>query len=123
MAGWAQKIIGYVTGNGAEVTAGNRLRVDLETDAATNPDQVGGVRFFSENDPGARTGTPLIWAPETDGDSRLRVAQDILHDCETFNYTAQNTGKHFYANTTMVNAWSAAGLTTNSGNIVTTTTG
>lgn len=92
-------------------------------DAAAAPAGVGGVRLFSENDAGTATGTAYLVSPETDDDYRLRVAQEALFDCETFNYTAQNTGKHAYRNTTMTNGWTAAGLTTNSGNITTTTTG
>lgn len=110
-------IEGIVSTNGAEVDANNRLKVNLDTGA--NPAQVGGVRFFSENDADSN----YLASPETDDDYRLRVAQETIFDTETFNYTAQSTGKHTYANTTMTNAWSAAGLTTNSGNITTTTTG
>lgn len=110
-------IEGIVSANGAEVDANNRLKVNLDTGA--NPAQVGGVRFFSENDAASN----YLVSPETDDDYRLRVAHETVFDTETFNYTAQSTGKHTYANTTMTNAWSAAGLTTNSGNITTTTTG
>jgi hypothetical protein len=110
-------IEGIVSANGAEVDANNRLKVNLDT--GTNPAQVGGVRFFSENDAASN----YLVSPETDDDYRLRVAPETVFDSETFNYTAQSTGKHTYANTTMTNAWSAAGLTTNSGNITTTTTG
>jgi hypothetical protein len=90
---------------------------------ATTPARVGAIRMFSENDSGGATGTPYLVSPETDADYRLRIANEALFDCETFNYTAQNTGKFNYRNTTMTNAWSAAGLTTNSGNITTITTG
>ena len=110
-------IEGIVSANGAEVDANNRLKVNLDTGA--NPAQVGGVRFFSENDADSN----YLVSPETDNDYRLRVAQETIFDTETFNYTAQNTGKHAYANTTMANTWAASGLTTNSGNITTTTTG
>jgi len=90
---------------------------------ASTPARVGAIRMFSENDTGSKTGTPYLESPETDADYRLRVSMEALFDCETFNYTAQNTGKFNYRNTTMTNAWSAAGLTTNSGNITTITTG
>lgn len=119
--GWANKLIGWASGNGVEVDANNRLKVSL-ADSAT-PAQVGGVRVFSENDTGSITGTASLVSPESDEDYRLRVSQESVFDTETFNYTAQNTGKHTYGNTTMTNAWTAAGLTTNSGNITTTTTG
>lgn len=79
--------------------------------------------MFSENDSGTKTGARYTASPETDDDYRLRISTEALFDNETFNYVAQNTGKFVYRNTTMTNAWTAAGLTTNSGNITTTTTG
>lgn len=121
MAGF--RIEGNTSGNVAEVNTSNQLKVVPETDAATNPGNVGGMRIFSENDTGTKTGAAYLVSPETDDDYRLRVAHETLFDCETFNYTAQNTGKYAYRNTTMANTWAASGLTTNSGNITTTTTG
>jgi hypothetical protein len=112
---------GAVTGNGAEVTATGQAKVILPTgDVAAD---VAAARLFSENDAGDSLGTPKLVSPETDFDYRLRVATEALFDSETFNYTAQNTGKHAYRNTTMTLGWTAAGLTSNSGNITTTTTG
>jgi hypothetical protein len=50
-------------------------------DAAAAPAGVGGTRMFSENDPGAITGTPYLVSPETSTDYRLRVGLDtILYD-------------------------------------------
>ena len=115
------RIEGDTSGNVAEVTTGNALKVAFPR--ATVPADVGSVGFYSVNDEGDALGAPYLVSPETDDDSRLRVAHDAIFDTETFNYTAQNTGKHVYRNTTMAFAWSAAGLTTNSGNITTTTTG
>jgi hypothetical protein len=115
------RIEGNTSGNVAEVDATNRLLVKLPD--ATTPANVGGVRLFSENDTGSVSGTPYLVSPETDDDFRLRVAHECIFDTETFNYTAQNTGKFIYRNTTMAFAWTAAGLITNSGNITTTTTG
>jgi len=83
----------------------------------------GAVAAFSENDAGTQTGARLVASPETDADSRQRTAVDTLLDIETFNYTSQNTGKHFYSFTTMTGAWLAGGFTTNSASITTTTTG
>lgn len=114
-------IVGGVSGNKVEVDASNRLLVKLPD--STTPANVGAIRFLSENDTGTKTGTPYLPSPETDDDARLRIASEAIFDSETFNYTAQNTGKYIYRNTTMTNAWSAAGLTTNSGNITTITTG
>lgn len=107
------RVEGNVSGNVAEVTTGNAIKVALETDAATYPARIGGVRFFSENDAGTISGTPTLLSPETDYDYRLRVSNDIIMDTESFNYTAQNTGKHSYTTNTMTMGWTAAGLTTN----------
>jgi hypothetical protein len=114
---------GNSTAGLANVDSAYQLLVVTEKDVTNNPENVGGIKIFSENDDGKVTGTPYLASPETDDDYRLRVAQDALLDTETINYVAQNTGKHTYANTTMAIAWSAAGLITNSGNITTTTTG
>jgi len=91
-------------------------------DAAT-PEGVGAVRMFSENDTGDVTGTPILKSPETDDDYRLRTSSEVMLDAETFNYAAQNTGKHIYRSTTMANAWTANGLQVNSGSITTINTG
>ena len=115
-------IRGSGSGTGAEVTTTNRLKVDLETDVATNPGNVGGVRCFSENDTGYVLGTPSLMSPEVDSDFRIRTANDVLLDDETFNYVAQNTGKHFYNTNTLAFAWTAGNLITNSGNTTTTNT-
>jgi len=71
--------------------------------------------MFSENDPGTITGTPYVYSPETDEDFRLRVAQDTPLDNELFNYTAQNTGKHYLIAATFSSSFSAAGLAVNTG--------
>lgn len=82
-----------------------------------------GPAVFMENDPGVVTGARFVRSPEVDSDYRLRVAHDTILDRETFNYTAQNTGKFSHAFTTLTATVSAAGLLTNSGNITTTATG
>lgn len=115
------RIEGNTSGNVAEVDASNQIKV--VTGTAETPASVGGMRIYSENDAGAVTGTAYLYSPETDEDYRLRTAQEAVLDTETFNYTAQNTGKHQYHNTTMASTITAAGWTTNSGNITTTTTG
>lgn len=113
-------IVGALSGTGADVNASRELKVALPVAAGAS---TATAAIYSENDDGTKTGTRLLASPETDDDSRIRVAHETIFDCETFNYTAQNTGKHIYRNTTMANSWTAAGLTTNSGNITTTTTG
>jgi hypothetical protein len=117
----AVTIKGGTSGLDADVDANNRIKVNLDTGA--NPAQVGGVRMFQETDDGAITGTPQLRSIEADEDYRMRIAHEGIFDNETFNYTAQNTGKHIYRNTTMTLAWAASGLTTNSTNITTATTG
>ena len=86
-------------------------------------DNAGAVAFFSENDPGEVSGARLVRSPETDNDFRLRIAHDNFLDRETFNYTAQNTGKHSHTFTTLTATVSSSGLLLNSANITTTTTG
>lgn len=115
------RVEGNTSGNVAEVTSTNELKVVLPT--GSTPASVGAVRMFSENDDGTATGSVYLASPETDDDSRLRVAHETVFDTETFNYTAQSTGKHFSRATTMAFSWSAAGLTSNSANITTLTTG
>jgi hypothetical protein len=112
-----------LTGTKAEVNAANQLKVVPETNAEANPQNVGGFRMFVENDNGEITGTPAIASPEVDVDARLRIAPDMILDEEVFNYTAQNTGKHTLAATTMANSWAAGQMTTNSASITTITTG
>lgn len=113
------RIEGDTSGAVAEVNASKELTVALPTADA----RAGKVRMMSENDAGDVRGSPYLVSPETDDDSRLRVSSESIFDSETLNYAAQNTGKHIYRNTTMAFSWSAAGLTTNSANITTTTTG
>jgi hypothetical protein len=95
----AIEILGGTSGVKADVDANNRVKVAFDTGA--NPAQVGAVRMFSENDAGSVTGTPSLASPETDDDFKLRIANEAIFDIETFNYTAQNTGKFAYRNTTM----------------------
>ena len=105
-----------VTGN---LDTNNNIKVALPLAA----DQQGGIRVFSENDSGGVTGVPSLWSPEVDADYRLRISQDIILDDESFNYTAQNTGKHTYSSTTLANSWTAGNLITNSGSIINVNTG
>lgn len=114
---------GSTSGTGVEVNASNQLKVVPETDAATNPLNVGAVRIFGENDSGSVTGVVKLASTEVDIDYRQRVAQDLILDEEVFNYTAQNTGKHSYSAATMAATWTAGQFTTNSGSITTVTTG
>ena len=113
---WFFKLLDSAGVNIAGVNTSNEVKVVNDADRSE-------VGIYSINDEGTKTGSKYKQSPETDDDSKLRIAHECLFDCETFNYTAQNTGKHVYRNTTMTNGWTAAGLTTNSGNITTITTG
>lgn len=122
MAGF--RIEGNTSGNTVEVNASNQLKIVPEIDAATNPNNVGAVRVFGENDAGFITGVPKLASPEVDVDYRTRVSIDSIMDEEVFNYASgQSTGKHIHQNTTMASTWTAGQFTTNSGSITTTTTG
>ena len=46
-------VVGALSGTGADVNASRQLKVVTETDAATNPGNVGGLRAFSEVDAGS----------------------------------------------------------------------
>jgi hypothetical protein len=89
----------------------------------TTPAAVGAIRAYQVDDPGDRTGVPHLSSFEVDEDYRARVGQDVLIDEERFNYTAQNTGKFAYRNTTATITWSAAGMLLNASGITTVTTG
>lgn len=116
-------IEGYSSGNLAEVTSGNMLKVATETNVASNPGNVGAIRVFSENDPGAQTGTALLRSPESSLDYRLRVGVDNLWDDEVFQYAAQNTSKHRQTATTLTITYSGGLMRLNGGGVTTTTTG
>lgn len=79
--------------------------------------------MFGENDNGQATLSRFVLSPEVDDDYRLRAGIEFPVDDENFNYTAQNTGKHQYTNTTLTFGWTAAGMQTNASGITTTTTG
>lgn len=117
MAGF--RIEGNTSGNVAEVNSSNEVKVTLGLNDAT----MGGVRNFSENDDGTYTGVPYLLSPETNDDYELRTTLETSLDTETFNYTAQNTGKHTFLNTTMTAAWNLGSFQTNSGSITTLSTG
>lgn len=117
------RIEGNTSGNVVEVTGSNQLKVITETNVGLNPNNVGAIRVFHENDPGDILGTPNLKSPEVDDDYRTRVALDHLLDVETFNYTSQNTGKHTYSTSTMTTTFTSAGLRTNGGGTLQSNTG
>jgi hypothetical protein len=120
MAGF--RIEGNTSGNVVEVAGTNQLKVIPETDSTNNPNNVGCVKNFGENDGGFATGVMRIASPEVDIDYRQRVAMDLLLDDEVFNYTTQNFGKHANLLTTMTSSWVAGHFLTNASSITTTTT-
>lgn len=116
-------IRGSTSGLGAEVNASNQLKVVTETDAATNPGNVGTIRMFGENDAGSIVGTAVLRSPEISQDYRMRVGVDTLLFTDTFNATNQNTSLWKHASSTMTMTQSAgflninaAGTSTVSGN-------
>ena len=120
-------IEGSVSGNKQEVDGNNNAQVKSPGYNEVG-EEVGGGNdnanaIFSENDPGTKTGTRYTLSPETNDDYRLRIENTNVLDEETFNYTAQNTGKHQYQNTTQTITLSAAGVLTNATGITTLNTG
>lgn len=117
--GWANKIIGYVTGNGAEVDAGLNLTVSTrqvntrlggETAA---PNYVGAGRIFTENDAGSISGSPDLKSPHTTNHRRMSVGLATNLALYDFTATAQNTADFRHAFTTMTMTQSAGFLNVN----------
>ena len=106
--------VGELNNDGNDNAAVNLPLTEVEAGFAT---------ITSQNDSGTKTGTRYMLSPETDADYRLRVAPETPFDDETFNYTAQNTGKHNNQSTTMTYGYTTGGLQTNASSITTTTTG
>jgi len=96
-----------------EVNNFNAAKVVTETDAATNPGNVGAIRVLSENDPGTKTGTPYLKSAEVSQDFRSRVGMDTVLFSHTFNATTQNTGLWKHVFTTMTMTQSAGFLNVN----------
>jgi hypothetical protein len=116
-------IRGSGTGNGAEVSGTNQLKVIPEVNVTSNPNNVGGVKTYGENDDGSILGEAALRSPEIDVDYRQRTSLDLLLEEEIFSYTTQNTGKYAVNVATMTAGFTAGNFTTNSGSITTTSTG
>jgi hypothetical protein len=100
--------------NSDEAAVTNKqLHVKPETDVATNPDNVGAIRNFNENDPGTKTGSPYLKSGEISQDYRTRVGVDTVLFSHTFNATTQNTGLWKHVFTTMTMTQSAGFLNVN----------
>jgi len=117
MAGF--RVEGNTSGNVAEVTATNELRVALPVAGGA----VGSVRAFSQNDAGSVTGTPLLKSAETSDDYRLRVGIDTVLFNDEFNMTAQNTSQTRHVFTTMTATLGGGALLFNANNTLAATTG
>lgn len=111
--------IGGSSGNVMDVTAEGHAKVAL----SNTPADIGGVRLFTENDAGERTGVPYLKSPETSMDYRLRAAFDTIVFNDEFNAAAQNTGIWYHRTTTMTMAQSGGFLVTNANLTATNTTG
>ena len=109
---------GSVAGK-ANVDAG----FNVKTSPSVVPNYMGGIRMAGTRDDGSVTGNVDVNFVDADDYGRANIGQDIMLDSETYNYTAQNTGKHTYLNTTMTQAWTVGATQTNSGGITTINTG
>ena len=119
--GWTNKLIGWVSNNGVEVTATNRLKVDL-ANAGTEPDGVGAVRAFSEVDAGGITGAANLLSAETSEDYQLRISPNSILGQFQFNAAAQDTGLSTAVATTMTLGYGGQ-LQTNASSITTINSG
>lgn len=81
------RIEGNISGNVAEVTTNNELKVALQSDIET----AGYATILSEIDDGYITGTPLRLQLEASEDYRLRVGVDTFLFDESFPGTALNS--------------------------------
>ena len=96
MPNWYQKLIGSLSGNVAEVDANNQVLVR----GAVDPNKAGLNGLSGIIDDGAVIGTPRgkrVWVTEGNG---LVIAPRAIFWDDTFNATAQNTGKYRMAATT-----------------------
>ena len=99
------RLEGNTSGNVAEVTTNNELKVALSQALAS----IGGAINFSQNDAGDAIGTQTLKSPETSQDYRVRIGMDSVLFRDTFNAAAQNTGFWAYTFTTMTAAQPGAG--------------
>lgn len=72
------RIEGSTSGNVAEVTTSNQLKVIQETNAASNPGNVGCVRMLGEIDAGTLTGTATLRSPKVTQAGRLRISPETV---------------------------------------------
>lgn len=114
------RIEGSVTGNVAEVDAGNNLRVTLpQLDLYAGKSVIMG----QQGDGTYTGGVPSRRSPRVSANFRLAVGEDTPLFEYSFNSTTQDTGQWKFQQTTMAAAQSGGFLQMNSGSIGTTTTG
>lgn len=114
------RIEGNTSGNVAEVTTSNELKVAL----SDVKNQAGYVLLATENDDGSLSGgTPLRRAPTTSVDNRLSVGLDTPLFDSAFTSATQDTGvwRHFF--TTMIAVQGGGYVTFNNTSLGTTTIG
>jgi hypothetical protein len=98
-----------------ELSAAAPMPIQLPVSA----DLTGAAIAMSQIDAGDVLGAAATRSIDVDPDYKLRSANENMLDNETFNYTAQNYGKHYMLATTMVPAFTTGGFVTNSTNITT----
>ena len=108
---WFFKLLGSVSGNTAEVDANNQVLVR----GAIDPNKQGLYGLGAVIDDGTYTGTPTGRRGYVTNLGRLLVAQTNLLWDDTFNATAQNTGKYRWPATTQTLAQTGGVLILNSG--------
>lgn len=86
------------------------------------PNSVGAVRAFFENDAGSFTGTPELFSPEITDNKRMKVGLDTLLWHGMFEAAAQNTGKWKHLFTTMTASQAGDGFLLLNANLTATTT-
>ena len=127
--GWANKLIGWATGNGAEVDANHYQltrgpmvgqRLGGET---PQPESVGGVRMFFEKDPGSITGASYLASVQVSEDESLAIGLSTPLFDYSFNGTAQDTGVWSYVFNTMTITQGGGFLLLNANSTSTTATG
>lgn len=91
-----QKLIGYTSGNGAEVDSNNNLKVNLPTVKS----QAGYGVMLSEMHDGATGAAALRRSPRTSPDGRLSAGLDQTFWQDTFNHAIQDTSAYRMTATT-----------------------
>lgn len=112
---WLTKILGAGGLNQAEVDANNQLFVR----GAINPNLAGLYGISAINDAGTVIGTPRGKRGYITEAGRLMIAPTLILFDDTFNMTAQNTGKWRFAATTQTGALATGLLTLNNSGITT----